>query len=162
MTRPEIVIHPIGVIRTPHNDPTGAPIQPLYADEAEGKVIVEQHVEPALADIEEFELVWLIYWFDRASAFKFRVVPYRDTREHGLFATRAPCRPNPIGMSAVRVLGREQRTLRVSCIDVLDGTPLIDIKPYVPAFDAHSSSRAGWFDESLENRQFADGRFHHG
>jgi tRNA-Thr(GGU) m(6)t(6)A37 methyltransferase TsaA len=123
-------------------------------------VTVDEHLEPALEDIEEFERVWLVYWFDRAGPFKPRVVPYRDTREHGLFATRSPCRPNPIGLSVVRVLGRHGRTLRVSGIDVLDGTPLLDIKPYVPAFDAYPSSKAGWLDESHEHRELADGRFH--
>jgi tRNA-Thr(GGU) m(6)t(6)A37 methyltransferase TsaA len=158
--RPEIVIQPIGVIRTPHRSASGTPIQPRYAKHAEGEVVVDQHLEPALADIEGFERVWLVYWLDRAGAFKPRVVPYRDTREHGLFATRSPCRPNQIGLSAVRVVGRQGRTLRVAGIDALDGTPLLDIKPYVPEFDAHPNSKAGWFDDCGEDRQTADGRFH--
>ena len=123
-------------------------------------MLVREEFEPALDDLEGFERIWLLYWFDRAGAFTPRIVPYRDTREHGLFATRAPCRPNPIGLSVVRLLGRDRTTLRVSGIDVLDGTPLLDIKPYIPTFDAHPSSKSGWFDESLEDRQTADGRFH--
>ena len=97
---------------------------------------------------------------DRAAPFKPRVVPYRDTRERGLFATRSPCRPNPIGLSAVRVLRREGRVLHVADIDILDGTPLLDLKPYVPEFDAHADSAAGWLGETTEDRRCADGRFH--
>jgi tRNA (adenine37-N6)-methyltransferase len=88
------------------------------------------------------------------------VVPCRDTRPHGLFATRAPSRPNAIGMSVVRLLGRNGRILRVAHLDILDATPLLDIKPYVPAFDCHPASSAGWLDECGETRQFADERFH--
>jgi tRNA-Thr(GGU) m(6)t(6)A37 methyltransferase TsaA len=126
----------------------------------EGEVMVEDALEPALEDIDGFERIWLVYWFDRAGTFTPRVVPYRDTREHGLFATRSPCRPNPVGLSVVRLLGRHGSTLRVSGIDVLDGTPLLDLKPYVPAFDAYPSSKAGWLDESHEDRRTADDRFH--
>ena len=89
-----------------------------------------------------------------------RVVPYRDTREHGLFATRSPCRPNPIGISVVRLLRREERVLHVVDVDILDKTPLLDIKPYVPEFDSHPMSRAGWFDHGRSNREVADNRFH--
>jgi tRNA-Thr(GGU) m(6)t(6)A37 methyltransferase TsaA len=125
-------------------------------------VIVDTSLESALADVDGFERLWLVYYFDRAAAFQSRVVPYRDTRERGLFATRSPCRPNPIGMSAVSLLGRERNVLRVRGLDILDGTPLLDIKPYVPAFDAHPASRAGWLDECQEDRQMADERFHRG
>jgi tRNA-Thr(GGU) m(6)t(6)A37 methyltransferase TsaA len=151
---------PIGTIHSPYQSAVGTPIQPAYAEQAEGLVIVYEEYEPALADIEGFERIWLIYWLDRAGPFQHLVVPYRDTREHGLFATRSPCRPNPIGMSAVRLLGRDGRFLRVSDVDILDGTPLVDIKPYVPEFDAHPSSKAGWLDDRREDRQVADGRFH--
>jgi tRNA-Thr(GGU) m(6)t(6)A37 methyltransferase TsaA len=153
-------LHPIGLIRSPHRTPVGTPIQPAYADEAEGEVIVDEELEAALDDVEGFERLWLIYVLDRAGPFKARVVPYRDTREHGLFATRSPCRPNPIGLSVVRLLGRERNVLRVRGLDVLDGTPLLDIKPYVPEFDAYRPSRAGWFDECGADRRVADERFH--
>ena len=150
----------IGVIRSPHRTASGTPIQPVYGEQVEGEVLIHEEFELALADIEGFERIWLIYFFDRAGDFKSRVIPYRDTREHGLFATRAPCRPNPVGMSVVRLVGRERNVLRVSGVDVLDGTPLLDIKPYVPEFDAHPESKAGWFDESREDRREADDRFH--
>lgn len=151
---------PIGVIRSPHLVATGTPIQPAYAQKCEGQVLVDTAFEAGLADIEGFDRLWLVYLFDRAGPYQPRVVPYRDTREHGLFATRSPCRPNPIGMSVVRLVGRDRNMLRVSGIDILDGTPLLDIKPYVAAFDAHPSSAAGWFDQQREDRKVADGRFH--
>ena len=150
----------IGRIRTPFHAAQGTPIQSAYSRGAEGQVIVADHFAAALDDIEEFERVWLVYWMDRVVTFQPRVVPYRDTREHGLFATRSPCRPNPIGLSAVRLLRREGCVLHVADVDMLDDTPLLDIKPYVPEFDAHPSAKAGWFDASGVDRRVADGRFH--
>jgi tRNA-Thr(GGU) m(6)t(6)A37 methyltransferase TsaA len=155
----QIALRPIGVIRSPYRTQAGTPIQSVYGEQVEGDVMVDEPFEPALADIEGFERIWLIYWFDRAGAFKPRVVPYRDNCEHGLFATRSPCRPNPIGMSVVRLLGRERNVLRVRGLDILDGTPILDIKPYVPEFDAHRPSKAGWFDERRVDRRVADDRF---
>ena len=157
---PVVSIHPIGVIRSLHRAAQGTPIQPTYAADSEGDVIVAPVFEAALADIDGFERIWLLYWFDRAGAFQQRVVPYRDTRERGLFATRAPCRPNAIGMSVVRLIARERNVLRVNGVDILDETPLLDIKPYVPSFDAHPGSAAGWLDRVSEDRRTADGRFH--
>ena len=152
-------LHPIGVIRAPHRTAAGTPIQPAYAEQAEGEVIVSEEYEPALVDLEGFERIWLVFWFERAAPFKPMVVPYRDTHEHGLFATRSPARPNPIGLSVVRLLSRDGRTLRVADIDILDETPLLDIKPYVPEFDAHPSARAGWLEQVGEKRERADDRF---
>ena len=157
---PAFAARAIGVIRSPFTTAAGTPIQPAFAEGAVGEVIVAEQYAAALDDIEGFERVWLVYWMDRARAFQPRVIPYRDTHEHGLFATRAPARPNPIGLSAVRLLGRDGCTLRVADLDVLDGTPLLDIKPYVADFDAHPHSRAGWFDATAEDRRVADCRFH--
>jgi len=157
---PPITLQPIGVIRTPFTAPAGTPIQPAYAIGTPGEVMVDEAFERALADVDGFERLWLIYWFDRALPFEPRVVPYRDTRERGLFATRSPCRPNPIGLSAVRLVRREGPVLHVLDVDVLDGTPLLDIKPYVPAFDAHVGARAGWLDDVPTDRRHADSRFH--
>jgi tRNA-Thr(GGU) m(6)t(6)A37 methyltransferase TsaA len=151
----------VGVIHSPFVEAAGTPIQPCYAQGAEGTVLVDEAFAAALDDIEGFARVWLLYWLDRITGFKNHVIPYRDTHEHGLFATRSPCRPNPIGMSVVRLLRREGRILHVADIDVLDGTPLLDIKPYVPNFDAYPGAKAGWFDAAGENRVVADERFHH-
>jgi tRNA (adenine37-N6)-methyltransferase len=155
-----MVLRPIGVIRTPFKEAAGTPIQPVYGAGVEGEVLLDEALERALEDIDGFERLWLIYWLDRAGPFQPRVVPYRDTCERGLFATRSPCRPNAIGMSVVRLLSRKGRRLRVADLDILDGTPLLDVKPYVPGFDAWAGSRAGWFDGCTEDRRNADDRFH--
>lgn len=159
-TRASTNLQVIGRIRTAFSEASGTPIQPAYAKGAEGRVIVDERFADALADIEGFERVWLVFWMDRVAAFEPRVVPYRDTRERGLFATRAPSRPNPIGMSVVRLAGRDGCTLRVLDVDILDDTPLLDIKPYVPAFDAHPTSKAGWLESCGADRRVADERFH--
>lgn len=156
----DITLKPIGIIRSPHRAATGTPVQPAYAEQCEGQVIVDPEFEAGLNDLDGFERVWLIFWLDRSKAYRLQVVPYRDTRERGLFATRAPSRPNPIGLSVVRLLGREANVLRVSGVDMLDNTPLLDIKPYVPEFDAYPASRAGWLDERRADRRQADDRFH--
>lgn len=156
-----LTVRPIGVVYSPHRAAVGTPIQGVYAERFEGTVVVNQELQSALADIEGFERLWLIYWLDRAGPFRPTVVPYRDTRERGLFATRSPCRANPIGMSVVRLLGRTGNVLSVRGLDILDETPLLDIKPYVPEFDAHPESKAGWLDEALD-RRVADERFHRG
>ena len=150
----------IGRVRSPFGEATGTPIQSVYANGAEGQVVVDEAYADALGDVEGFERLWLIYWMDRVATSKLRVVPYRDNQERGLFATRSPCRPNPIGMSVVRLLRREGDILHVADLDILDNTPLLDIKPYVPEFDAHPTSKAGWFDACAVNRTVADGRFH--
>lgn len=162
LPRVGLTLRTIGVIRSPFTAAVGTPIQPAYARCAAGEVVVAEPYVEALDDIEGFERVWLIYWMDRVGGFQPRVTPYRDTRTHGLSATRAPCRPNPIGLSAVRLLRREGCVLHVADLDILDGTPLLDIKPYVPEFDAHPRSKAGWFEEPGEDRRVADDRFHGG
>jgi len=160
LTERAFTLHPIGVIRTPFSAADGTPIQPAYAEDIEGEVEVDEAFAEGLADVEGFERIWLIYALDRAAAGELRVVPYRDVTARGIFATRSPSRPNGIGMSAVRLVSRDGRRLRVADLDILDGTPLLDIKPYVPAFDAYPGARAGWFDQRPDARTKADGRFH--
>jgi len=155
-----IRIQAIGTIHTPFLEAYGTPIQSVYGQGAEGKVLVNELFVPALDDIEGFERLWLIYWMGRVGPFQVKVIPYRDNREHGLFATRSPSRPNPIGMSVVRLLRREGSVLHVADLDVLDGTRILDIKPYIPEFDSHPVSRAGWFDSPGVDRRKADERFH--
>jgi tRNA-Thr(GGU) m(6)t(6)A37 methyltransferase TsaA len=155
-------LEPIGVVRSPFLEPAGTPIQPCYADGVEGTVHVRDDIASALDDLDGFDRIWLVYWLHRAGPFRPHVVPYRDVTERGLFATRSPTRPCPIGLSVVRLLGLEGTVLRVSGIDVIDGTPLLDIKPYVPEFDCHPGSAAGWLDRVGADRRVADGRFHGG
>jgi tRNA (adenine37-N6)-methyltransferase len=160
--RSSIGCHAIGSIRTGFTRAAGTPIQPAFARDARGEIVVDERYGTALDGIDGFERVWLIYWMDRAGPFRAKVIPYRDTVEHGLFATRAPVRPNPIGLSVVRLLRREGCVLHVADVDVLDRTPLLDIKPYVPEFDAHSASKTGWIEAAHEGLTVADGRFHRG
>ena len=155
-----ITFHTIGEIHTPFREAAGTPIQTVYGQDIQGRIELKESYAAALDDIEGFERLWLIYWMDRVGAYKPKIVPYRDNQEHGLFATRSPSRPNPIGMSVVRFLRREGSTLYVLDMDILDGTRLLDIKPYVPAFDSHPVSRAGWVDNAGVDRRTADDRFH--
>jgi len=155
-------IVPIGVIHSPYKDPGGTPIQPSAAQDAPGTVEIRPEFAEGLSDVEGFERIWLIYWFHRSRAPKLTVVPFRDTEERGVFATRAPSRPNNIGISAVRLTRIEGCVLHVAGIDVVDGTPLLDIKPYVPEFDAFECQRTGWLGASFTDRDRADARFESG
>lgn len=159
----QLTLAPIGFIETPFREPAGTPIQPSRAQGARGRVHVAPEFQAGLTDLGGFERIWLVYWFHRAAAANLLVTPFLDTRKRGVFSTRAPARPSPIGISAVRLLEvREGGILEISDVDILDGTPLLDIKPYVPEFDSYARSRAGWFDESGSKRGVADERFDRG
>lgn len=149
----------IGTIHSPFREAAGTPIQSTLAAGVEGSVELFEPFVPGLKDLEGFERVWLIYWLDRAPPARLLVTPFLDTAEHGIFATRSPCRPNPLGISCVRLLGIEGGRLRIADLDVLDGTPLLDLKPYAPRFDHFEVSRSGWLDEARVERTVADGRF---
>lgn len=149
----------IGIIHTPFKDIQGTPIQHIYAEGVEGVVEIFPEFSEGISDLDGFERIWLIYLFDRASVPRLKVIPFRDTVLRGVFATRAPSRPNPIGLSAVRLIAVEGASIQVADVDMLDGTPLLDIKPYIPQADSFPGSRAGWFDESKSNRERADDRF---
>jgi len=152
-------LEPIGVIHTGFSQAAGTPIQPGTARGAEGTVEVFAPFAEGLKDLDGFERIWLLYWFDRASPAQMIVRPYMDDSPRGLFATRAPCWPNPIGMSAVRLLRIEGARLHVADVDILDGTPLLDIKPYAPQFDHYTVSRTGWLSQAT-TPAVADGRFY--
>jgi tRNA (adenine37-N6)-methyltransferase len=155
----ELKIEPIGVIETPFREPAGTPIQPSRANGARGKVRLEPRFQAGLQDLAGFERIWLIYWLHKAPGSSLLVTPFLDQRQHGTFSTRSPARPSPIGISAVRLLAVQDGALEVADVDMIDGTPLLDIKPYVPEFDCYPSSKAGWFDESNSDRRLADARF---
>lgn len=156
--RKHFMAFPIGVIRSPWTELGGTPIQPVFAQGARGQVVVDPEYAEALTDIEGFDRLWLIYWLDRASPYRPLVTPYLDDRPHGVLATRSPTRPNPIGLSVVRLVERRGCTLEVADLDILDATPLIDIKPYVPRFDAWTG-RSGWLDAAPCATTHDDGRF---
>jgi len=156
---PGIRLTEIGRVHSPFQQATGTPIQPYRAGSAAGYVILREEYVDGLADLDGFDRVWLIYWFHRAAAAKMRVIPYRDTVAHGLFATRVPARPNTIGMSCVRLLNIENNILRLAELDILDDTPLLDIKPYVPQYDNYPVRRCGWLDTAPDKPVVADDRF---
>jgi len=137
------------------------PIQPAGAREAVGTVVVDPAYAAGLQDLDGFSHIYLLYHFHRASPPRLKVVPFLDHREHGIFATRAPARPNPIGVSVVELLEVRGNRLTVRGIDVLDGTPLLDIKPYVEDFDRAEKSRSGWLASTPEEiaRRRSDNRF---
>lgn len=140
-------LNPIGVIHTPFKSAAGTPVQPRFAKGAQGEVeLLEEYME-GLEGLDGFSRIWLVYWCDRANAVSLKVTPYLDTTPHGLFATRAPSRPNPIGISCVRLLGIEGNRLGVQEVDMLDGSPLLDLKPYVPGFDSFEDERTGWMEK---------------
>jgi len=151
-------IEPIGRIHSPFSQATGTPIQAGLAMGAEGVVEVFPQFCEGIKDLDGFERIWLLYWFHKAVPARLTVQPYKDDSPRGLFATRAPCRPNSIGMSPVRLLRIHGCNLHVSDLDILDGTPLLDIKPYVPEFDHVPASRIGWLAQAAA-RRVADERF---
>lgn len=152
-------LKPIGIIHSPHKQAAGTPIQPVMAAGVEGVVEVFPDFVSGLQDLDGFERIWLFYWFDRAKEAQLLVTPFLDDKPHGIFATRSPCRPNPIGISSVRVLRVTGNLISVSDLDMLDNTPLLDIKPYVPAFDAFEAQRCGWLDGPRTGVRVADKRF---
>ncbi len=156
----QFTVTPIGVIHTPFKEAGGTPIQSAFAEGVEGVVEVFEEYVPGLKDVDGFERLWLMYWFDRVAGHKLHVTPYMDTQPRGLFATRAPSRPNPIGMSPVKLDRIEGNKLYIRDADMLDGTPLLDIKPYSPKFDYFEVSRSGWMDAVKEGSRTADERFH--
>jgi tRNA-Thr(GGU) m(6)t(6)A37 methyltransferase TsaA len=141
----EFVMHPIGLIHSPFIDKVHTPIQAARS-QAVGRVEVYPEFVDGLQDLEGLSHIFLLYVFHCSSGYTLRVMPFLDDTLRGLFATRYPCRPNPIGLSVVRLLARRDNILEVEGVDVLDGTPLLDIKPYVPDFDARSAARAGWYE----------------
>jgi len=148
----ELALHPIGVIRTPFKTKYGAPRQPASAVEKTVGVIAlleGSNFEQALDDLRDFDYIWVLFWFHKNTNWKPKVLPPNGGRKkRGLFSTRSPHRPNPIGLSLCKLLGVRGRTIRIENPDMLDGTPVLDIKPYIPHAESHPQARAGWIDEA--------------
>ena len=153
-------LKPIGII-TPFKQLEGMPIQPAGAIGVKGVVELFEEFRPGLKDVEGFSHIILIYEFHRSQGFKLEVVPFMDTQSRGLFATRAPKRPNPIGLSTVQLDRIENGNLSIQNVDILDGTPLFDIKPYVPEFDRPTEIRTGWLEQARKtvDKRKSDNRF---
>jgi tRNA (adenine37-N6)-methyltransferase len=149
-----LTLEPVGIIRSKHREHAQTPIQPVCAEGSPGRIEVFPQLAEALDDIEGFSHLYLIYWLHRAGEVAssvaglspLKVIPYLDDVPRGVFATRTPVRPNPIGLSLVRLVERRGNVLMVEDLDVLDGTPLLDIKPYVEKFDLRVDTRGGWTD----------------
>ncbi|HSO61740.1 MAG TPA: tRNA (N6-threonylcarbamoyladenosine(37)-N6)-methyltransferase TrmO [Desulfobacterales bacterium] len=156
-----ILLKPIGVIHSPFTETKSMPIQPVSENSAAGRIEVFPEFAAGLKDLEGFSHILLLYHFHRSQTWSLLVTPFLDNEPRGLFATRAPNRPNPIGLSIVRLVRIEGSHLHVENIDVLDGTPLLDIKPHVPDFDCAPGARIGWLEKATAElrKKVADDRF---
>jgi len=146
----QICYRPIGIIHSPYPEPYGVPFQPSFGRGVEGTVEVFPEYAEGLADLDGFSHITLIYHLHRAQGYRLRVTPPHRRGTRGLFATRAPHRPNPIGVSTVRLLKVEGRILHIADLDIIDGTPLLDIKPYVLLFIKPGAVKNGWVEERHE------------
>lgn len=157
----EIKYKPIGIIHSPFKEPKGTPIQPPGANGISGTVEIFPDYAEGLKDLEGFSHIILIYHFHLSKKASLQVKPYLDDEVHGAFAMRGPSGPNPIGISTVRLLRIEGTTLHIQDVDIVDGTPVLDIKPYVPEFDVRKVERIGWLSQTVNqvHHMKADDRF---
>jgi len=157
----DIKYKPIGIIHSPFKKPQGIPIQTTAAKGIKGTVEIFPEYAEGLKDVEGFSHIILICHFHLSKKASLKVKPFMDNQLRGVFSTRAPSRPNPIGLSIVRLVGVEERTLLIQDVDIVDGTPLLDIKPYVPDFDSREDNKIGWLEKNIHKLplSFDDGRF---
>jgi tRNA-Thr(GGU) m(6)t(6)A37 methyltransferase TsaA len=154
-------VEPIGTIHSPFKDVANMPIQPTGAADVEGTVHIRESCVEGLKDLEGFSHIYLIYLFHKAKRISLTVTPFMDSTARGVFATRSPLRPNHIGLSIVQLVKIENGILTVKGVDVLDGTPLLDIKPYIRNFDSVEKSLSGWMvaNKGEVAKKRSDGRF---
>jgi len=157
----EVVYKPIGIIHSPYENTQDMPIQPAAAKGIAGTIEIYPAYEAGLKDLNGFSHIILIYHFHLSKDYQLEVKPFLDENIHGLFATRAPRRPNNIGLSVVKLIKVENNKLYIENVDIINGTPLLDIKPYVPDFDATENISIGWLSKSKHKltTQKSDGRF---
>ena len=157
----KITYKPIGIIRSPFKKSKGTPVQPTAATEAEGIIEIYPEYSEGLLDLDGFSHIIILFHCHLSNKLFLKVKPYMDDIPHGVFATRAPSRPNSIGLSIVRLLTIKKNLLHIKEIDIVDGTPLLDIKPYVEQFDYRKNSRKGWLEKNINKLSTAkdDGRF---
>jgi len=157
----EIKYKPIGIIHSPFIEPKGTPIQSASAKDIDGTVEVFPEYAEGLKDVEGFSHIILIIHFHLSKKAPLKTKPYMDDEVHGIFAIRGPSRPNPIGISIVRLIRIEKNILHIKDIDIIDGTPLLDIKPYVPEFDIREVTKIGWLEKNVHKLSTSkdDGRF---
>ncbi|QGY39542.1 tRNA (N6-threonylcarbamoyladenosine(37)-N6)-methyltransferase TrmO [Pseudodesulfovibrio cashew] len=156
-----ITYKPIGYLHTPHKNVTGMPVQPSGAKGVHGTLTVLPEFREGLKDIDGFSYLIVLYHLHEICGQELTVTPFLDTNPHGIFATRSPKRPNSLGLSVMKLLEVENGVLLLDNVDVLDGTPVIDIKPYVPDFDVWPAERVGWFEGKSGNAttKRSDSRF---
>lgn len=156
-----ITYRPIGVIRSPFQEAKNVPIQPVAAKGIEGTAEILPEFREGLKDLEDFSHVVLVYHFHMTRAFSLLVRPFLDDELRGVFATRAPRRPNPIGLSVVRLVAIDSTAVHVRDVDIVDGTPLLDLKPHIPGFEAEGPYRLGWLSDKARGISAArsDDRF---
>ena len=140
----QYIFKPIGIVRSPFTQTEGTPIQPTGAADVPGMVVIDEAFAPGLDDLDGFSHILLLYVFHRVRGTCLRVKPYLGNEEHGVFATRSPHRPNPIGLSLVRLVRRDGNVLHIAGVDILDGTPVLDIKPYIPQLNPVGDVCIGW------------------
>lgn len=157
----EIIFKPIGIIHSKFKTLENMPIQPTSATGVKGEIELFSEYEAGLKDLDGFSHIILLYHLHRSEGYNLEVTPFLDTQKRGLFATRAPKRPNPIGLSIVKLNGIEDNKLYIENIDILEGTPLLDIKPYVPEFDKNVDIRTGWLEKAKSKikEKKSDSRF---
>jgi len=157
----EIILNQIGTLVTPFKTRAGMPIQSNGAKGVKGQIILNENLQNGLNDLIGFSHIMLIYYFHKSVGFDLETKPFLDTEKRGVFATRAPKRPNSIGISVVKLIAIENNILYIENVDVLDGTPLLDIKPYIPEFDKHEVEKTGWIENKIVklNSIKSDNRF---
>jgi tRNA-Thr(GGU) m(6)t(6)A37 methyltransferase TsaA len=158
----EFAFRSIGVLVTSYKSKSGVPIQGVFDPESKGRAEIFKEYEAGLKDIEGFSHLILIYVFHRSEGYELVCKPYMEDKPRGIFAIRAPRRPNPIGLSVVRLEKREENILHLAELDMLDGTPLLDVKPFVPKFDHRENVRVGWMEgtfRALKGKPISDDRF---
>lgn len=146
-----VLMRPIGFVRSPYSETAQIPKGFGAQHEAEGTIEILPEYELGLTDIEGFSHLFVIWVFDRSDGYELLGTPPTDTKEHGVFATRSPWRPNPIGLTVVKLVGRDGPRLKVVGLDMLDGTPILDIKPYLSSIP-ENDLRRGWLDEAEARR----------
>ncbi|MBP7652932.1 tRNA (N6-threonylcarbamoyladenosine(37)-N6)-methyltransferase TrmO [Candidatus Dependentiae bacterium] len=157
----KIILEPIGIIHTPYTEQTGTLIQPRGAIGIKGEIEIFEKFKDGLTDIAGFYHIYVLYYFHKINEVSLKVKPFLDDCEHGIFSVRSPKRPNKIGLSVVRLIRVENNILHIENVDMLNKTPVIDIKPYVPDFDIFDVEKIGWLDSKSQNceKNKDDGRF---
>lgn len=159
----QITYTPIGICRSPWKSQESTPIQPAAAKDTAGTLEIYEQYRGGLADLDGFSHIIVLFHLHKSAPYRLKVVPYLDTEERGVFSTRAPSRPNSIGLSTVRIISVEGNIIHITGVDMLDGSPVLDIKPYIPKLDSIKTEKTGWLsrrEKGFEHSK-ADRRFSH-